>query len=85
MSDPMDRPPADHGSDRYDYIEIESPFELQPEGPWWDAIVAQPCSDCRANVFVKWGNTNYPRGDKRAWHVVVAHDDSCPRLLAEER
>lgn len=81
----MDRPPADHGSDRYDYVEVEAPLGLEPAGEWWEALVAQPCPDCRANLFVKWGNTQYHRDDRRAWHVVVAHDDGCPRLLAEER
>jgi hypothetical protein len=81
--DPMDTPPADHGSDRY--IEIDAPFGLEPEGEWWEAVTAEPCADCRANLFVKWGNTNRLRSDPMAWHLVVAHDDGCSRLRAEQR
>jgi hypothetical protein len=77
--DPMDVPPiVDHGADRYDYVEVQAPLGIEPGGAWWEHLVVTPCMDCRANVFARWKWTNLPPSDRRAWHVVIAHDDGCP-------
>lgn len=75
MSDPMDTPPVDFGSDRYDYVElIGAPEGVSPEGePWFEQLVAEPCPDCRANVFIRWLADD-------SWQVTLAHDDGCPVL-----
>lgn len=70
----MAETPADHGSDRYDYIEIDG-----PEGtplPGWLTADWHPCADCRANAFLRW------TGDR--WDLTVAHDDGCPALASGE-
>lgn len=55
MIDPLDTPPTDHGSDRQLYVEIQgSPDGIDPSGTWWDQIMAQPCTGCRANIFAKF-------------------------------
>lgn len=72
----MGRPPTDHGSDRYDYIEIDNPDEAPL--PDWLTSDWMPCADCRANAFLKY------ESDVRAWNMTIAHDDGCPRLLREE-
>lgn len=65
----MDRPPqGDHGSDRYDYIEINGPEDVPL--PEWLTDDWMPCMDCRANAFLKW--------DGSEWRVTIAHDDGCP-------
>lgn len=71
----MDVPPVDHGSDRYDYIEIEGPPEVMPSSELL-AMCADPCPDCRANVFLRWS----PQG----WERTVAHDETCPAMTAME-
>lgn len=84
MSDPMDSPPTDHGSDRYDYVEVSYKGDL-PETfelvPWVLRLWDQPCLDCRANVFMHY---NGPEGgdvdDRHNWLVTIAHDDGCPSL-----
>jgi hypothetical protein len=81
MSDPMDRPPVDYGSDRYDYVElIGAPPGVAPHGQWWERMLAMPCPDCRANLFAKWAPDRLPY----PWDVTIAHDDGCPRLRAIE-
>lgn len=72
----MDEPPADYGSDRYDYIEIQSPGGERP--PQWllDSSL-EACSDCRPNVFLRLANNG--------WHRTIAHDESCPTLAAIEK
>lgn len=80
--DPMDRPPVDHGSDRYDYVEmIGAPEGIQPHGEWFDQLLATPCSDCRANVFITWAPDESP-----PWTVEIAHDATCPHpdIVEEE-
>lgn len=85
----MATPPADHGSDRYDYVEVTAPAGLLPAGDWWDRAVAGPCPDCRANLFARWGDGNPPAVPdpwaRRWWHVTVAHDPSCPALARIEQ
>lgn len=91
MSDPMDRPPADFGSDRYDYVEVVgAPADIAPYGVWLTRLLAEPCPDCRANLFIHWrpdgdGNTEQQPSH---WFVQIAHDDGCPayaRLAREGR
>jgi len=54
MTDPLDTPPVDHGSDRFDYVEVQAPDGVRPIGEWWDRLIETPCPDCRANVFAKF-------------------------------
>lgn len=75
MDDPMDRNPVDHGSDRFDYVEVDG-----GEGqdlPEWLTMDYMPCPDCRANLFLRWTGTD--------WHSTVAHDESCPTLRTMRR
>jgi hypothetical protein len=82
--DPMDVPPVDHGSDRYDYIEIRSPHaSINPSGDWFKSLIAEPCPDCRANLFL-----DYLAGDpalRNSWLVQYAHDETCPTLRRIDR
>lgn len=85
MSDPLDNPPADHGSDRYDYVEIiGAPPDVQPSGAWWDKLLQEPCPDCRANVFVYWRTDEQVAQGAEAgapssrWSYTIAHDETCP-------
>ncbi len=71
----MDRPPTDFGSDRYDYIEIDGPPEMMPPSELL-ASCLEACSDCRANVFLRW--------TAEGWERTVAHDETCPALTALE-
>jgi hypothetical protein len=74
MSDPLDHPPTDHGSDRYDYVEIVgAPADVQPKGEWFDRLLAEACPDCRANVFITWAPQQ-----AASWTVQIAHDETCP-------
>lgn len=73
----MDRPPTDHGSDRYDYIEVDAPAGVALP-PWLNADW-RPCLDCRANAFLTW------QADTGRWKVRIAHDTGCPVLAAAER
>lgn len=88
---PMDRPPVDHGSDRYDYVElIGAPEGVQPSGEWWDALLREACPDCRANVFVYWRtDEQIAKGVEQGvsasrWSYQIAHDDGCPTLARLE-
>lgn len=73
----MDTPPADHGSDRFDYIEVYAPEGMIPPVELIeDSLV--PCQDCRANVFIAWDV------EHRRWHRTIAHDETCPALAAME-
>lgn len=87
MTDPLDTPPADYGSDRYDYIEIQdAPPGYRPLGQWWDMFIAAPCGDCRANVFAKWvGQDSIDAWRPQGWKITVAHDDNCPTLTRLEQ
>lgn len=78
--EPMDRPPRDHGSDRYDYVELQNaPPGVAPWGAWWDKLLAEACPDCRANIFARW------TGDPRApWAITLAHDETCPSPLVKD-
>lgn len=67
---------TDHGAGLYDLIEISGPRDAPL--PAWLTADWMPCADCRANAFLTWVE------DKQVWHVTVAHDDSCPVLLAAE-
>lgn len=79
--DPMDVPPADHGSDRYDYVElIGAPEGVAPHGSWWDRYLTAACPDCRANVFATYD----PSLTGPPWRIEIAHDDGCPSLAATE-
>lgn len=86
MSDPLDAPPVDHGSDRYDYVEIDAPYNIVPGGEWWTELLAEGCPDCRANVFAKLihvppptFNAAKPRVVTReCWQISLAHDATCP-------
>ncbi len=79
MSDPLDTPPVDHGSDRYDYVEVNAPGLLTPSGAWWNAVLAQPCPDCRANVFIYWTGLGLKsQHDPQSWRITIAHDETCP-------
>ncbi len=84
MSDPLDSPPTDHGSDRYDYVELAGPPDIAPHGLWFERLLMQVCPDCRANAFLRF----LPDGDgveqHPHWHLEVAHDDACPWLAKYE-
>lgn len=81
----MDRPPVDHGSDRYDYVElIGAPPGVAPRGEWWDRLIAEPCPDCRANVFAYWDDERALGKTARPWRIEIAHDDGCPELKRQE-
>lgn len=78
-SDPLDRPPVDHGSDRYDYVEITGvPEGVVPRGGWLDALMIEACPDCRANVFLRYLGEGRHLNDGSSWDVTIAHDDTCP-------
>lgn len=81
--DPMDTPPVDHGSDRYDYVElIGAPKGIAPHGPWFDQLLEEACPDCRANVFIYYE----PLAARVIpWRVEIAHDDTCPTLQNVDR
>jgi hypothetical protein len=94
MSDPMATPPTDHGSDRYDYVEvINAPPGVAPAGLWVDRIVDEPCPDCRANVFIRYAepDATWPKSqgwtdkDGHTWYVAIAHDETCDIPLREQR
>lgn len=70
----VDTPPADHGSDRYDYIEVEAPVGVDPPATLTNRLLVA-CLDCRANVFLRWLGGD-PAADS-SWNVTVAHDDGC--------
>lgn len=82
----MDTPPVDHGSDRYDYVEVQgAPPGVAPHGAWWDRLLASGCPDCRPNIFAKYipPNPNRPGGpdaDLMPWSITIAHDATCPGM-----
>lgn len=84
FSNPMEIPPKDMGSDRYDYVEVQAPPGIRPLGEWWDKMIDEgPCPDCRANLFMRYiGNDPW---DPKAWHATIAHDEACPNLAAMEK
>lgn len=72
-ADPMDSPPADHGSDRHGYVElVGAPQHVVPDDAWVDQLLAS-CGDCNLNLFLYWR----PKQDP-PWHVEYAHDTTCP-------
>lgn len=76
MTDPMDIPPTDHGSDRYGYVETQgAPAEVQPAEEYVDRLLATACLDCNPNLFLRWTGD-----DEQPWHVTVAHDNTCPSV-----
>jgi hypothetical protein len=81
MSDPMDTPPEDYGSDRYNSIElVGAPPGVEPEPAlvsWYDR---HGCLDCNPNFVY-----HYRPASPSGWHVQVAHDDGCPSLAQHER
>lgn len=82
MNDPMDTPPTDYGSDRYDYIEIIAPAGIRPDGEWFERLCTDPpCQDCRANIFVRW--TGGPTDHALSWDVKIAHDETCPFMIGK--
>jgi len=86
VTDPMDLPPPDHGSDRYDYVEIEeAPADVQPRGDWFERLLKQACPDCRANLFVRWLPDGSGLPPHPYWAVKIAHDDTCPTLARMEQ
>lgn len=79
MTDPLDVPPADHGSDRHGYVEVQWVAGFGHPDPPPEVLAGATCEDCLPNLFLRW--------DGHRWHRTVAHDDSCPglaRLEAEE-
>lgn len=80
MADPLDSPPADHGSDRYDYVEVQGPADIAPAGEWFTQLLKEACPDCRANVFLRFIDGKYEplKGPHPHWDVTIAHDDTCP-------
>lgn len=87
--DPMDHPPADHGSDRWRYVEVartpDLPEDLEERMlgvGWFEQLLETPCPDCNANLFFRHlgGDVTY----RRNWHVDIAHDEGCPVLAAYE-
>lgn len=81
---PMDLPPKDFGSDRYDYVEVTAPPGVRPLGQWFDNLIAAPCQDCRANVFLRWEPDDTASAwDPACWQIAVAHDATCPQCPEE--
>lgn len=86
----MDRPPADHGSDRYAYVEVRSNAPL-PEDleerllglPWYEAVIASPCPDCQANVFLTYDGAG-ELTERSSYDVMIAHDSGCPTMAQIE-
>lgn len=79
--DPLDAPPAgDHGTDRYDYVEVTGPDGVDPPAWWVDLLLAGgACGDCRVNLFFEWtGPAGGDPADGANWHATVAHDETCP-------
>lgn len=74
MSDPMDHPPLDHGSDRHGYVEISygKAVIIDPDPP--PEMLEGACLDCLPNLFLRW--------DGMLWTRTVAHDPGCPSFEA---
>lgn len=79
----MDRPPrGDHGTYRYDYIEIAG--NATPPDSLVEWVQGPMCPDCRPNVFL----TYMPDGignlepEWPEWDIIVAHDEGCPNYKA---
>lgn len=82
----MDEPlRAHHGSDKYDFMEVEAPEGVNPPAPFM-ARFAEPCPDCRANVFFRAVSDDGIWLDRAGyqWRVSIAHELDCPRLRATE-
>lgn len=75
----MDSPPVDHGSDRFDYVELDAPVGILPGPIVRELLTHDWCPDCRSNVFARWVGVNPTQVDNPAsWSVTVAHDETCP-------
>lgn len=73
----------DHGSDRYDYVELIDAGGRVPSGEWFESLLNEACLDCRANVFL-----TYVGGEpevRSSWRVTIAHDETCPAMTRIER
>lgn len=74
MSDPLDTPPLDYGSDRHGYVELAYDRANEPPGseplPPATLVASLRCKDCLSNIFLRW--------DGERWLSTVAHDDGCP-------
>lgn len=79
MTDPLDSPPEDWGSDRYGYIELQFAPGVEPRDPPVSVLreYDPPCMDCNANLFLRF--------DGRHWAATTAHDDCCPTLARIEQ
>lgn len=84
--DPLDSPPADHGSDRYGYVElIGAPEGVVPFPLLVDSLL---CPDCVCNLFLTYVGEAPPRHTimtMHVWQPLVAHDDSCPTFARIQR
>lgn len=87
MDDPLDSPPVDHGSDRYNYVEVQNaPEGVLPPDHLVDHCLAMACQDCNPNLFFRWtppGESTEERWSwldvhGHTWVVEVAHDEGCP-------
>lgn len=90
MSDPLDVPPPDHGSDRYRYVELQgAPPGVAPSAALVESLLEQSCLDCNPNLFMTWrpkGDGNTGDGSAESyWWVTVAHDTGCPTYARLER
>lgn len=82
MTDHLDTSPIDHGSDRYDYVEVTGPGDPPAETL---ARVLVPCEDCRANAFLRMIDPTGLDADPSNWHLTVAHDEGCPTFSVKDR
>lgn len=95
MTDPMDRLPADYGSDRHGHVETHgAPEGVFPPDRLVDQMLATACPDCKPNLILDWVDPEVPITDPpndwvdvhgQRWHVTVAHDDGCPTLTKIEQ
>ncbi len=75
----MSRPPADHGSDRYGYVEYSgAPEGVKPPDTLVNKAIVDACQDCNPNLFFRWVRPH-------VWALTIAHDDSCPTLARIEQ
>lgn len=96
MDDPLDSPPADHGSDRYNYVELSNaPEGVLPPDRLVDHLLDKACQDCNPNLFFRWvpdgesteGLWSWLDAHGHTWDVTIAHDEGCPtyKRLSNER
>lgn len=86
MTDPMDTPPKDHGSDRHGYVElIGAPPGVEPDARLVDSLA---CPDCLSNIFLTYVATAVGRRtavEMHVWQPKIAHDDGCPTFARIQR